>query len=96
MKRLIGWLTTSSSDPLKTAASVKGALKIGFAYLTQTLTSLCTLGVFCVAGDITWANEAIEVAGAFTAGVLYIWGAVESAYGLYRKASLGRWAHPDA
>ena len=92
IKQIYNWLTTSSADPLKTSATVKGVLKVAVAEVLRHASTACSLGIVCIAdGDAEAINSVIEATTAGLAGILYVWGAVQGAYGAYRKWKFGRW-----
>lgn len=94
MKNAIHWLLRSSADPQKVAATVKGAAKVAAAYVLQLALASCTIGFYCLGVDATWFNQGIDLLGTLVMGVLYVVGALQGMYGLYRKATFARWAAP--
>ncbi|OJY74672.1 MAG: hypothetical protein BGP12_06880 [Rhodospirillales bacterium 70-18] len=96
IRNLLTWLTTSSADPAKTSATLKGVLKIVIAKIIYIGVLACSFGVACAFGDLSWLNDAADLIGTIAYGVLIVWGAGQGVFGLIRKIYLGRWAHPAA
>src|SRR3954454_3408288 len=88
------WFVTSSADPEKTSATIKGLLKVVAAQIIHLAVVACTLGVACAFGDLSWLNDAADFVGAIVYGGLIVWGAVQGIFGIARKLYLGRWTHP--
>lgn len=94
MKELWNWLITSSADPEKTSATVKGFLKLFVGQIAQALSAACSVGIYCMAGNLDWLNNIIDLVGLIVFGVLTTWGAIQALYGIARKVHFGRWAAP--
>lgn len=92
------WLVTSSADPLNYSSTAKGALKILLAEVVRWAATACSIGIAqaCLAGNLDWANQAIEFFGVILYGFLLIFGGIQGLYGLYRKWQLGQWSSVDA
>lgn len=94
MRDLLAWLIRSSADPEKTSATAKGVLKVIAAYVLQLAPTICGLGLYCLGVGSVELNQAIDFIGTLVIGILYVFGALQSLYGLYRKTRFGRWAAP--
>lgn len=88
----IKWLVTSSADPAKYSLALKGALKVGAAYLFQALSITCALHIACLNVDNGLVEQIIETTAAIAYLVLSLWGAGQVLWGLLRKAWLNRWS----
>jgi adenylosuccinate lyase len=91
------WLVTSSSDPQKYAASFKGILMLGAAWILKALAITCGLALFCIAVDKDVLTSAIDTVGNVAYLALSLVGAMATLWGFGRKLWLGRWsAAPQA
>ncbi len=85
MQDFIAWLTTSSADPEKTAATVKGVIMLVIPFLAMVL------GI-----NQDLANSLAGSVVNLVSLLLTLVGTIVTIYGVSRKIRLGQWSHPDA
>lgn len=92
---IIKWLVTSSADPTKYSAMVKGTLGLGVAYVIQLSALTCGYAIFCV--DPSLLQSVVQTIGNIVYFGLSLISAVVFLYGLGRKVWLNRFsAYPLA
>jgi|SRR5665213_1618826 len=92
---ILKWLVTSSADPTKYSAMVKGTLGLAIAYIIQLSALTCGYAIFCV--DPTLLQSAVQTIGNIVYFFLSLVSAGVFLYGLGRKIWLNRFsAYPIA
>lgn len=84
------WLVTSSADPSKYSAMVKGALGLGVAYIIQLSALTCGYAIFCV--DPSLLQSVVQTIGNIVYFGLSLISAAVFLYGLSRKIWLNRFS----
>ena len=87
---ILKWLVTSSADPNKYSATVKGALGIGVAWLLQISPLTCAAHIVCF--DPTVLSSVVQTAGNIVYLGLSLISAVVFLFGLARKIYLNRFS----
>jgi len=87
---ILKWLVTSSNDPTKYSAMVKGSLGLGIAYIIQLSALTCGYAIFCV--DPSLLQSVVQTIGNIVYFGLSLISAVIFLAGLARKLWLNRWS----
>jgi hypothetical protein len=87
---IIKWLVTSSADPTRYSATVKGALGFGVAWLLQLSPLVCGAHLICV--DPQVLDSVVQTIGNIVYFGLSLISAALFLWGLGRKIWLNRWS----
>ena len=85
---IIKWLVTSSADPTRYSAMVKGALGLGVAWLIQFSALTCGLHLICLEQQVL--DTAVQTIGNIVYLGLSLVSSVAFLWGLGRKIWLNR------
>ena len=87
---IIKWLVTSSADPARYSAMVKGALGLGVAWLIQLSSLTCGLNLICLEPQVL--DSAVQTIGNIVYLGLSLVSSIAFLWGLGRKVWLNRWS----
>ena len=96
MRNAWNWLLTSSADPKKTGAWVKGLAILAGSQVVRVVNVACDFGLTCLGVTQEHVNSFAEGAELFVTGAMIIIGLGVTLFGLGRKAYYARWSHPNA
>lgn len=88
--QILTWLVTSSSDPDKYSAMVKGALGLALAWFLQISPLVCGAHIVCV--DANVLTSAVQTIGNIVYFGLSFISAIVFMFGICRKIYLGRFS----
>jgi hypothetical protein len=88
----IKWLVTSSADPSKYSATIKGVGYMGVAYIISLLGFTCASHLFCVAADGDSLKTVVDTVATIAQSVLLIVGGINFIAGFVRKLYFDRWS----
>jgi hypothetical protein len=89
---IIKWLVTSSANPTKYSATIKGAGYMAVAYIISLLGITCASHVLCVAADGDSLKTAVDNVATILQGVLLVVGGINFIAGFVRKLYYDRWS----
>jgi fumarate reductase subunit D len=90
LMQILAWLVTSSNDPEKYSATVKGALGLVLAWFLQISPLVCGAHIVCI--DSTVLQSAVQTTGNIVYFALSLISGVVFLFGLCRKVWLGRFS----
>lgn len=96
LKEWLGWLVTSSADPLQYSVGLRGLGLGAVTYVMTLATTACGVGLVCLNINVDWLNQVVEFVVKTVEYGLYAVAGIATLYGMGRKLWYTRWAHPAA
>jgi hypothetical protein len=88
----IKWLVTSSADPTKYSATIKGAGYMAVSYIISLLGLTCAYHLLCVSADGDSLKTVVDTVANIVQWLLLIVGGINFIAGFIRKLYNDRWS----
>jgi hypothetical protein len=88
----IKWLVTSSADPTKYSATIKGTGYMLVAWAISLFGVTCSFHIVCVQADGDSLRTVVDTVATITQGILLVVGGIHFLAGFIRKLYYDRWS----